>query len=116
MLIIVENWNVHQFFEFSLDFKTIWRFDIFKIDAAPGIRDQFDGVNKLIGVFGLDFDINRVDASKTFKQLITVKLLSSIKIAWGEGLYSSPLTSLNNKTVTCQSLIFLYSKLASYGF
>ena len=31
MLVIVENWNIHNFFELIFYIETIWSFDVFKI-------------------------------------------------------------------------------------
>ena len=68
MLIIVEDRNVHFFLQALLDDETFRRLDILKIDPAKGRPHQPDRAAKLVRVFGVQLDIDRVYIGKALEQ------------------------------------------------
>ena len=68
MLIIVENRHIEQFAQLLLDDETFRRLDVFQIDPAPALAEQFDAIDELVGVLGRDFEIDGIDVGKTFEQ------------------------------------------------
>ncbi len=68
VLVVVEHRNVHFFLEPLFDDETFGRFDVLKIDPAKGGAHQAHGIAEGVGVFGIEFDINRIDVGKAFEQ------------------------------------------------
>src|SRR5690625_7750236 len=51
-----------------LDLKTLWRLDIFKIDATPGVSNARHRVDERLRTFCIDLNIHRVDTGKALEQ------------------------------------------------
>ena len=68
MLVIVEDRNVHLFFQTLLDDEAFRRLDVFKVDAAESRTHQLDRLAELVRVFGVQFDVDAVHVGKTFEQ------------------------------------------------
>ena len=68
VLVVVKDRNVHLFFKALLNDETLRRFDVLKVDAAKGWAHQTHRVAELIGVFGVQLDIDRVHIGKALKQ------------------------------------------------
>ena len=51
-----------------LDVKAVGGRNILKVDAAKRGRQNLDGLNKLVGVFGVELEVKYVDASKFFEE------------------------------------------------
>ncbi len=68
MLVIVKNRNIHQFPEFFLDNEAFRCLDIFQINAAEGRTEITHGIDELLGIFGINFQINRIDVGEALKQ------------------------------------------------
>ena len=68
VLVIMKNWNVHQFPKLLFDDETFGGFDVFKIDAAKAGPKQSDSIDKFIRVAGIEFQINAVNIGKFLEQ------------------------------------------------
>ena len=68
MLVVMEDRNVHQLAQALFDHETFWRLDVFEIDAAPALAQQLDAIDDLVGILGIDLEIDRVDIGKTLEQ------------------------------------------------
>src|SRR5262249_41889239 len=42
--------------------------NILEVDAAPALAEQLDAVDDLVGVFGRDFEVDRIDVGEAFEQ------------------------------------------------
>jgi len=68
MLIIVENGNVHEFPELSLNLEAFGRFDVFQVDA-PKRRAQLPyTINELLWISLVYTDVDGVQLRETFEQ------------------------------------------------
>ena len=68
MLVVVHHRNIGGFSDSSFNFKTFWGFDVFKIDAAKGLRDVDHGVDEFLRVFGVNLDVKHVNASEGLQE------------------------------------------------
>src|SRR5262245_23489939 len=68
MLVAVKDRNIHQFSQALLDHNAFRRLNGFKIDAAPTFAQQLDAIDDLIGVFGGNLEIDRIDIGKALEQ------------------------------------------------
>ena len=68
MLVIVEDWNVADLFEFVFDVEAFWSFDVFEVYTAEGWFHQFNGFNDLVRIHGVQTDWESVNACKGFEQ------------------------------------------------
>ncbi len=68
MLVVVHYRYVQLLPEALLDVEAIGRGDVFEVYASKSGRQNFDGFNKLIGVFGIEFQVKDIDVGKNFKQ------------------------------------------------
>src|SRR5262249_15492674 len=50
------------------DDETLGRLDVFEIDPAPTLAEIFHAVDEGVGIFGRDFEIDRVDVGKTLEE------------------------------------------------
>ena len=68
VLVIMEHGNVHDLFQPLFDDETFGGLDVFKVDAAEGWPHQRDGLDDLIRVFGIKFDVDGVDVGEALEQ------------------------------------------------
>ena len=68
VLIVVEDGNVHQFAQALLDDETFRRLDVLEIDAAERGPEIAHAVDERLGVFGVDFQIDRIDVGEALEQ------------------------------------------------
>ena len=68
MLIIVEDRDVHFFFEALFDDKTLGGFDIFEVDSTKRRPHQANRVAELIWVFRVKFNVDGIHVSEPFEQ------------------------------------------------
>jgi len=68
MLVVMEHRNVHPFLQRGLDDEAFGRGDIFEVDPAEARPEQFDALDEALGIFGIDFEIDRVDVGEALEQ------------------------------------------------
>ena len=68
MLVVVHDGNVELFAQPLLDVKAVGGRNILKVDAAKRGRQNLDGLNKLVGVFGVELEVKYVDVGKDFEK------------------------------------------------
>src|SRR6185503_6967649 len=68
VLVVMEDRDVEQFAQLLLDDETLRRLDVLEIDASPTGTEIADAVDELLGVFGGDFQIDRVDVGEPLEQ------------------------------------------------
>ncbi|VVN49397.1 hypothetical protein PS639_06362 [Pseudomonas fluorescens] len=68
VLVIVEDRNVALFDQGAFDLKALGGLDVFQVDATKGDGDALDGVDEGLRAFGVDFDIEYVDAGEALEQ------------------------------------------------
>ncbi len=68
MLVIVEHWNVALLDQSTFDLKALRRLDVFQVDATEGNGDTLNGVDEGLRAFGIDFDVEYVDAGEALEQ------------------------------------------------
>ncbi|MOA33060.1 hypothetical protein D3C78_1543190 [compost metagenome] len=68
VLVVMEDWDAALFDQCLFDFKALRRFDVFQVDAAKGVGNAHDGLDKGLGALGIDFDIDRIDSGETLEQ------------------------------------------------
>ena len=68
MLVVMEHRNVHDFLQALFDDETLGRLDVFKIDAPEGRRHQPHGLNDLVGVFGIQLDVDGVHVGEPLEK------------------------------------------------
>ena len=56
--------DAHAFAQPTFNFKTFGRLDVFQIDRAEGGFQRGDHLDQLVGVFFINFDINRINAGE----------------------------------------------------
>jgi len=67
VLVVMENGNVHQLAQAAFDDETFRRLDVFQIDAAEGGAEVTHAIDELIGVFGIDLEIDGIDIGETLE-------------------------------------------------
>ncbi|MCY1360872.1 hypothetical protein D9M69_475190 [compost metagenome] len=68
VLVVMEDRDAALFDQCFFDFKALRGFDVFQVDATKGVGNAHDCIDKGLGTLSIDFDIDRVDAGKTFEQ------------------------------------------------
>ena len=68
VLIIVHHRNFHPLAQGLLDDEAFGRLDVFKVDAAECRLHQRDGFDEFVRVFGVQFNVDRIDVGKAFEQ------------------------------------------------
>ena len=68
MLVVVEDGDVERLLQPVLDFEAARSGDVLEVDAAEGRRHQFDRLDDLVGVLGVEADREGVDAGELFEQ------------------------------------------------
>ena len=64
----MEDRYVEQFAQLLFDDETLRRLNVLEIDAAPAGAEIADAVDELLGVFGGDFQVDRVDVGEPLEQ------------------------------------------------
>ena len=60
--------DVQFCFEPLFDFKGLWRFDVFEVDAAKGGGDGLDRIYKAVHIRGVHLDVKHIDVGKDLKE------------------------------------------------
>ena len=68
MLIIVHHRNLHPVAQRLLDHEAFGCLDILKVDPAKAGFHQRNGFDDLVRIFGIKFDIDRIDIGKALEQ------------------------------------------------
>ncbi len=68
MLVIVKHGDIHAFAQGLFNQEAIRRGNVLQIDPAETRLQQFDRIDKTLRIFGLHFDINRIDIGEAFEQ------------------------------------------------
>ena len=68
VLVVMENRDIHRFFQGFFDIEAFGCFDIFKIDAAKGRLQQLTALDNLVGVFGVELYVKDIDIGKPLEQ------------------------------------------------
>ena len=68
VLVVMHHGDVKFFLQPAFYLETLRSLDVFQIDAAKRGRNGFHGLNKLVGVFLVDLDVEHVDACINLKQ------------------------------------------------
>ncbi len=68
MLVVMEDRNVHELAQALLDDEAVGRLDVLEIDAAEGGAEIAHGADEFIDVFGVDFEIDRIDIGEALEQ------------------------------------------------
>jgi hypothetical protein len=68
VLVVVEDGDVHQLAQSLLDDEAFGRLDVLEIDAAEGRPEIAHRVDELVGVLGVDLQIDRIDVGKALEQ------------------------------------------------
>ena len=68
MLVIMHDRNLHPLFQGLLNDEAFWGGNIFQINAAKARLHQRDGVDKGFGVFGVQFNVDRINIGKAFEE------------------------------------------------
>ena len=68
VLVVMKHRNIHHFAQLAFNDKAIGRFDVFQINAAKARPQMLHRIDESVGVFRVQFEVNRVDIGKTFEQ------------------------------------------------
>ena len=68
VLVVMEDGDVHQLAQALLDDEAFRRLDVLEIDAAEGRAEIAHRVDELVGVLGVDFEIDRIDVGEALEQ------------------------------------------------
>ena len=68
VLIVVEDGDVHQLAEPAFDDEALGRLDVFQINAAKGRSEITHGVDKLVRVLRVDFEVDGIDIGEALEQ------------------------------------------------
>ena len=68
MLVIVKDRDVHPLFQSLFNDEAIGCGNVFQIDAAKSRFKQFNCVNEALRIFGVYFDIDRINIREAFEK------------------------------------------------
>ena len=68
VLIVVEDRNVHGFFQRFLDIEAFRGLDVFQVDSTESGLQQLAGLDDFVRVFGVKFYVENVDVGKAFEE------------------------------------------------
>ena len=68
VLIVVEDRDVEQLAQPLLDDEAFRRLDVLEIDPAPALAEELHAIDELVGVLGIDLEIDGVDVGKALEQ------------------------------------------------
>jgi hypothetical protein len=69
VLIIMEDRNLHGLLESLLDVETFRRLDVLKVNTAESRLQQLAGLDNLIRIFCVQFDIKDINVGKTLEKI-----------------------------------------------
>ena len=67
VLVVVEHRDVHELAQALLDDEALGSLDVFQVDAAEA-GEEADGVDHVVDVLGIDFEIDAVDVGEALEQ------------------------------------------------
>jgi len=68
VLVVVEDGDLHDLLEALFDFKTGGRGDVFEVDPAEGRLERLDHPDYVVGIGGVDFDVEDVDVGEALEE------------------------------------------------
>ena len=68
VLIVMEDRHIEQLAKLLLDDEAFRRLDVFEIDPAPALAEQFDAIDELVRILGRHFEIDGIDIGETLEQ------------------------------------------------
>ena len=68
MLVVVEDRDAHLGLEAALDLEAVGRADVLEVDPAEGRLEQLDGADELLGVFGVELEVEDVDVGEPLEE------------------------------------------------
>ena len=68
VLVVVENRDLHALAQGALDLEALGRLDVLEVDAAEGRLQRRDHLDQLLRVFGVDLDVEDVDAGEALEE------------------------------------------------
>ena len=68
VLVIMKDGDIHLFFQALFDDETLRRLDILKVYPAERRAHQLDRIDERFGVFGIQFNIDRIHVGEAFEQ------------------------------------------------
>ena len=68
VLVVMEDRDVHQFAQALLDDEALRRLDVFQVDAAEARAEIAHAIDELVGILGVDLQIDRIDVGEALEQ------------------------------------------------
>ena len=68
VLVIVEDRDVHDLLQLFLDVEALGPLDVLEVDAAEGRLENLDGADDLVGILGVQLDVEDVDVGKALEE------------------------------------------------
>ena len=68
VLVVMKHRNIEQLAQPLLDDEALRRLDVFQVDAAPALAEEFDAVDELVRIFRVHAEIDRVDIREALEQ------------------------------------------------
>ena len=68
VLVVMEHRDVHQFLQALLDDEAFRRLDVLQVDAAEGRAEIAHRIDELVGVLGVDLEIDGIDVGEALEQ------------------------------------------------
>ena len=68
VLVVVEDRDLHRLLQCLLDVEALRRLDVLEIDAAEGGFQQLADLDNLVGIMGVDFDVEHIHVGEAFKE------------------------------------------------
>ena len=68
MLVVVEDRDAHGALQLFLDFEAFRGLDVFEVDAAERRLHQLAGADHLLGILGVQFDVEHIDVGEALEQ------------------------------------------------
>ena len=68
VLVVMKNRNLEFLFQALLDQETFGCLDIFEVDPAIIVADEFDAIDEFVDILGSDLDVDSVDVREAFEK------------------------------------------------
>ena len=68
VLVVVEDGDLHRLLQRLFDVEALRRLDVFQVDAAEGGLQQLAGLDDLVGILGVQLDVEHVDVGESLEQ------------------------------------------------
>ncbi len=68
MLVVVHDRDVHALAQGLLDDEAFRRLDVLQVDAAEARLHQRHRLDELVGILGVQFDVDRIDVGEALEQ------------------------------------------------